>query len=282
MIERTFPAMGCDIVVRGGDDEGSAAVRRLFEERERIFSRFIADSELNRVNRHAGGFTIVSPIFADTLRVALAASAETDGIVDPTLGAALAAAGYTRDHASLGPDPEAPGPARGPGAVSLHGSIVGLSPGTALDLNGVVKSLTVDDALELLSGEASVSAGGDLATRGPLTVALPGGGAAELREGALATSGSSKRWWIRAGAVQHHLIDPRTGRPARSPWSDVTACGATCVGADVAAKAGFLLGEDGPAWLNARAIPARFVRTDGSVVANATWERSMRRAVACI
>jgi thiamine biosynthesis lipoprotein len=150
--------------------------------------------------------------------------------------------------------------------------------GVILDLNGVVKSLAVDDALALLSGDASVSAGGDLAARGPLTVALPGGDAVELRQGALATSGRTKRQWLRGGEIQHHLIDARTGLPSRSRWTEVTACGATCVAADVAAKAGFLLGDDGPAWLDARGIPARFVRDDGAVRTTLAWDRDLREA----
>ena len=46
----------------------------------------------------------------------------------------------------------------------------------ALDLNGVVKGRTVDDALTLLDERGWVSAGGDLATTTPVSVGLPGGG----------------------------------------------------------------------------------------------------------
>jgi thiamine biosynthesis lipoprotein len=96
-----------------------------------------------------------------------------------------------------------------------------------------------------------------------------------LREGALATSGSTKRWWLRAGRVQHHLIDPRTSRPAETPWAQVTACGASCLAADVAAKAGFLLGERGPAWLDRKGIPARFLTADDEITVNAAWRSSV-------
>jgi thiamine biosynthesis lipoprotein len=278
MTEYRFDAMGCEVVVRGGRSTERAAVEQLFRHRDRTFSRFIADSELNRVNTARGRPTLVSTLFAATLEIALEAAAETDGLVDPTLGAAIESAGYTSDFAKLVADPRPAGPAYGPQPVDLVGRIVRLPESAVLDLNGVVKSLAVDDALALLSGEASVSAGGDLAARGPLTVALPGGEAVELRKGALATSGRTKRRWIRAGEVQHHLIDPRTGRPSRSPWTEVTACGATCVAADVAAKAGFLLGDDGPTWLEARGIPARFLREDGTVRATVAWERDTREA----
>jgi FAD:protein FMN transferase len=278
MSESRFYAMGCEVVVRGGGASQRTQVERLFRDREHVFSRFIAGSELNRVNEASGRPTVVSELFAATLDVAVQAVRETDGIVDPTLGAALEAAGYSRDFAEITADPRPAAPASGSQAVVLMGRVVSVPRGVLLDLNGVVKSLAVDDALALLSGDASVSAGGDLAARGPLTVSIPGGAAVELRQGALATSGRTKRRWLRGGELQHHLIDPRTGRPSRSPWTEVTACGATCVAADVAAKAGFLLGEDGPAWLDARGIPARFLREDGATRTTLAWERGMLEA----
>ena len=278
MNEYRFDAMGCEVVVRGGRANEQREVERLFRDRDRTFSRFIAGSELNRVNDASGRPTLVSGLFADTLAVALQAARETNGLVDPTLGAALEAAGYTRDFSELVADPVPAGPASGPRPVSLIGRVVRMPEGAILDLNGVVKSLAVDDALRVLSGDASVSAGGDLAARGPLTVALPGGDAVELRRGALATSGRTKRRWLRGGEIQHHLIDPRTGLPSRSSWTEVTACGATCVAADIAAKAGFLLGDDGPAWLDARGIPARFLGEDGAIRTTLAWDRDLREA----
>jgi thiamine biosynthesis lipoprotein len=275
MSEHRFTAMGCDVIVGGAGPE-HRAIEDLFAERERVFSRFLPDSELNRVNASSGAFAMVSPLFAETLRIALSAADETDGLVTPTLGASLEAAGYTRDSALLAPDPAPAGSPVPAGAVVALGRAVRLGAGVKLDLNGVVKALAVDDALELLPGDGFVSAGGDIAAHGELVVALPGDGSVSLVRGALATSGTTKRWWLRAGAVQHHLIDPRTGLPSTSPWSLVTACGASCLAADIAAKAGFLLGEAGPAWLDARRIPARFVAADGSVSTNATWRESMR------
>jgi len=272
-----FESMGCEVVVGGSTAQELRAIRELFAERDRVFSRFRPDSELNRVNRSAGRFVAVSPLFAQTLAVALHAARETEGLVDPTLGAALEAAGYDLDFASLAPVEEPPrtGPPGAWRSVLLIGCRVGLPRGLRLDLNGVVKSLAVDDALKLLSDPGFVSAGGDVAARGGLTVALPDGEAVSLRQGALATSSSAKRRWTRNGEVQHHLIDPATGRPSASLWEQVTACGASCLAADIAAKAGFLLGEDGPGWLDRRRIPARFHSPRGSATANESW------AVAC-
>jgi thiamine biosynthesis lipoprotein len=281
MTDHQFVSMGCEIGVGGGTAAEHTEIERLFAERDSRFSRFNPRSELNCVNASAGRLVLVSPMFADTLRVALKAAEETEGVVDPTLGAALEAAGYTRDSSTLYANPRPPGTPPSSGPLFALGRLVGVRPGTRLDLNGVVKSQAADDALALLSGNGFVSAGGDLVARGEVTVALPGGASVLLRKGALATSGITKRWWLRAGQVQHHLIDARTGLPATSPWTHVTACGATCVAADVAAKAGFLLGERGPAWLDERRIPARFLTADGDIRLNDAWRDSMRGALQC-
>jgi thiamine biosynthesis lipoprotein len=267
--------MGCEVVVAGATARERLAIERLFAERERRFSRFVADSELNHVNRAAGRPTRVSREFAEMLELALAAAAQTGGLVDPTLGGAIEAAGYERDFAELGDDPRPPGPATLSAlpSVRLAGRLLRVPANTRLDLNGIVKGKTVDDALGLMAGDGFVSAGGDLAARGGAVVSVPGGLAVRLISGALATSGQDRRRWLRGGELQHHLIDPVTGRSARSPWRTVTACGATCVGADIAAKAGFLLSERGPERLEEWGLAAQFVDLSGSVVSTNAWRR---------
>jgi FAD:protein FMN transferase len=253
-----FRAMDVDVVVCGADTRQVAAVERLFDEWNRVFSRFRPHSELALVNASPAPVVVVSPLFARVLRAALDAAASTDGLVDPTLGAALEAAGYDRDFAAVRPDDRPAGPPS-PGrwrCVRLAGRILARPPRGRLDLNGVVKALAVDDALALLGGDGFVSAGGDVAVRGAAVVGLPRGGSVRVESGGVATSGITHRQWVRGGAVQHHLVDPRTGRPAASRWSEVTVVGPTCLDADVAAKAAFLLSEDGPDWLDERGLAA--------------------------
>jgi len=278
-----FDSMGCDVVVGGATAAECGTVQRLFAHRDRIFSRFVPGSELNRVNEGAGRVTLVSVEFAAMVELALTAADQTQGMVDPTLGRALEAAGYDRDFAAVRDDPRPAGPAA-PSSLDglrLRGRVLELPAGTALDLNGVVKAQTVDDALALLAGPGYVSAGGDVASRGGLSVALPGGERVELVFGGLATSGSDRRRWRRAGTLQHHLIDPRSGRPARSPWAQVTVCGAACLSADIAAKAAFLLGDEGPDWLDDHGLPGRFRTADGATLTNQSWRQSLREH-ACI
>jgi FAD:protein FMN transferase len=242
---QSFRAMGCDVAVAGGDPGAVAAV---LERWEAAFSLFRPESELSRVNRSTARVLVVSPLLARALEVALAMAATTEGLVDPTL---------------CGRWPE----------VVLSEPLLSRPPGLALDLNGVVKALAVDAAAATLDGPGFVSVGGDLAVREPVDVALPADGAIRVVTGGLATSGTASR-----GA---HLVDAATGRASDSCWEQVTASGASCLDADVAAKAGFLFGERGPAWLDERGIPGRFVGLDGEIVENDAWTSATRAVPAC-
>jgi FAD:protein FMN transferase len=269
-----FRAMGCEVIVAGADRSSLAAIRRLFAARDARFSRFRPDSELCSVNRAAGRPTRVSRPFAEAVSCALGMAVQTGGLVDPTVGGSLAALGYGRDFAELGDDLSPAGPvaaAVGWHRVILTGLVLRIPAGCALDLNGVVKAAAVDEAVGLLTGDGFVSAGGDLAVRGPQDVALPGDDAVRVIHGGVATSGTSRRRWRRGGVWYHHLIDPATGLPAESPWREVTASGETCLAADVAARAALLAGDDGPDWLDQRGIPGRLVAVDGRVRINDAW-----------
>jgi thiamine biosynthesis lipoprotein len=243
-VER-FRAMGCDVVVAGGNP---ATVAEVLERWEAAFSLFRPESELSRVNRSSGRVVAVSSLFARAVEVALDMAAATGGLVDPTL---------------CGRWPE----------LVVSGRLLSRPPGLTLDLNGVVKALAVDEAAAVLVGPSFVSVGGDLAVRGPVDVALPANGAIRVVTGGLATSGTTTR-----GA---HLLDTATGNASDSRWEQVTASGATCLDADVAAKAGFLLGEDGPDWLDARGIAGRFVGVDGEIVENRQWHYASGAVQTC-
>ena len=270
---KSFRSMGCDVGV--ADEVELGAVRELFDARDRRFSRFLQSSELTRVNATPSGVTLVSEELASMLALALDAARATGGLVTPAVGGALLAAGYDRDFASLPLDGDAVAPAPVPSlrSLSLRGRVLLRTEPLVLDLNGVVKGKTVDDALALARC-GWISAGGDIATAVPLAVGLPGGAVITLRAGGLATSSVAVRTWLRGGVRRHHLIDPATGEPARTPWRDVSVAARSCVEADVAAKAALLLGPWGPSWLDRRGLAGRFVDADGGVHVNEHWRQS--------
>jgi thiamine biosynthesis lipoprotein len=273
--------MGCEIVVAGASADEERAVRALFDERDARFSRFRPDSELSSVNRARVDPVLVSPAFARAVRDACRAAAATGGVVTPAIGAAVAAAGYDVDFSRLGDDERPAGGAAVPPwrRLRLAGRLL-TRGGICLDLNGVVKGAAVDDALAILARGGTVSAGGDVATTRPVDVELPGSDVIALHAGGLATSGTDKRRWRRAGEEQHHLIDTTTGRPARSPWRQVTVAAGSCLAADIAAKAALLLAHAGPSWLDRRGLPGRFVDERGVVHLNQSWTSRAARAAA--
>jgi FAD:protein FMN transferase len=271
--------MGCSLETDAAAAEQPGLLAH-FAALEDRFSRFLPGSELSLVNAQ-DGVCVLSTEFLRVLGIALLAAEVSDGLVDPTLGNALDAAGYDRDFADLPAD--TPEPAGTPQAsaiarLSLEGRLLRLPDGVSLDLNGVVKALAVDEGLALCPSASFLACGGDVAVRSETEVALPGGGAVRLQRGALATSGSTKRRWLRDGQLQHHLIDPLSGAPAATPWQAVSVCGASTLDADIAAKAAFLLGTNGTAWLDARGLPGRFLAHDGSVVENACWQTQVAPA----
>ena len=268
--------MGVDVVVGGATVDELGRIERHFERWEQVFSRFRDDSELNRVNRSGSQIVVVSELFARIVRTALEVAQATGGLVDPTLGAAIESAGYDRDFSLLPDDDERPSGPPVPGCwrtLRLHGRLLSRPPGVELDLNGVVKSFAVDHALGLIEGEGLIAAGGDVAVRGGATIELPRGGSLDLLAGGLATSGTTRRRWRRQGRAQHHLIDPGTGRPAESRWQEVTVAAGSCLGADVASRAAFLLSEGGPDWLDERGLPGRFLDARGEVE-NRAWREN--------
>jgi thiamine biosynthesis lipoprotein len=277
-----FRSMGMDVLVTGplptGDRDRRAfaaagtSIERMFHDLDARFSRFRAESELSRVNSRAGRWQMVSSPFAELLRYSLDAAKATEGLFDPTVLPALLAAGYDRDFDELiaaGPRRSVPpGPPKPWTEVELDGRMLFLSEGAALDFGGIAKGWAVDRATERASALpwVLVDAGGDLAVGGhppaplPIGIADPADADVEiarigLEGGALATSSVVGRSW---GPGMHHVIDPRTWRPARTRALQATAWAVTCAEAEVLAKWSLLRG---PRAL--REAPAVLVMADG-------------------
>lgn len=270
MLRHAFRAMGTDVELLVDAERAAgpiAAAEAEFHRLEAILSRFRPASELSRLN--AAGALDASPELAALVRLALAARRRSGGRFDPTVHDAVVGAGYDRSFEHVPAEgPAVEGRARCGGAVAVRGRRIELGPGVRLDLGGIGKGYAVDRAAVLLAdaGPCLVNAGGDLRVAGvprdgawPVGVELPDGDVTvALEEGALATSGRDRRRWTRGGVAQHHLVDPRTGRPAEGDLLRVTALAATAVEAEVLAKALFL----GAPTDGATAV---LVRADGSV-----------------
>ena len=92
-----------------------------------------------------------------------------------------------------------------------------------------------------------------------------------LSSGGIATSSTMVRRWRRGEAELHHIIDPRTGLPARGPWRTATAIAATCVDANIASTAAIVLGKDALPWIRKSQLPIRLVDREGAVTRLGGW-----------
>ncbi len=176
-----------------------------------------------------------------------------------------------------------PAPVPGWESVRLDGSWLTVPPGVRLDLGATAKALGSDRAAAAAwraagEGGVLVGLGGDIAIAGeppaggwPIMVADssspvaragagagPGRAACQLvrlAAGALATSSVTTRQWRHRGQPVHHIVDPRTGRPASGPWRTVSVIASSCAQANAAATAAIVAGESARAWLSARGLP---------------------------
>ena len=94
-------------------------------------------------------------------------------------------------------------------------------------------------------GDIRIGGSGGLSR--PVLVGDPYGGdplrQLSLRSGAVATTGITRRRWVGPdGETAHHLLDPRSGRPAFTGVTQVTAIAATGLLAETYAKAALLSG----------------------------------------
>jgi thiamine biosynthesis lipoprotein len=205
-------------------------------------------------------------------------------------------------HATTGPGQAATGPARQsrqcgpvPGwrkvQLDRERLRVRLDGGAQLDLGATAKAWAADRCAEQAAGKLDcgvlVSLGGDIAVAGQPPAdgwrvrvtddhaAQPdvAGQTVTIRSGGLATSSTTVRTWTAGGTTVHHIINPATGQPVRSCWRTVSVAAGSCVDANTASTAAIIRGAAALPWLHETGLPARLVRTDGSVETIAGWPR---------
>ena len=263
--ELRFRAMGCDahLLVVGGPPRLPELARQRVLELDGRWSRFRPASEVSRLNRLAGQPVRLSPATLGLVRRALDGARVTGGRFDPTVLGDLLRAGYDRSFELLGDRPPAGGSPLRRGwdriVVDEAAATVTLPAGVGLDPGGIGKGYAADLLVEELLAEgaagACVNLGGDLRVDG----AAPAGGSwvvevrhplrpepaatVTLDRGAVATSSRVLRTWGPPDDRRHHLIDPASGRPARSGLAAATVLAAQGWQAEVLAKAAFLGGN---------------------------------------
>jgi thiamine biosynthesis lipoprotein len=241
-----------------------------------------ADGAVGAVNRSGRG-TLPGEVL-EVLRTALAVAADSGGAFDPTILALTEL--WSFDTGGQLPTAAQIEEARtrvdySKAAIDADGT-VRLADGVRFDLGGIAKGAVVDLTADYLAASGHkdflIDAGGDIlisglkqgktpwrvairhprdsqAVLGVLSLGLKGGRIAVV------TSGDYERYFEQDGERYHHILDARSGYPARGLVS-VTIVAPTCALADALSTAVFVLGpEQGPELLK------RFPGVEGLLIA---------------
>ncbi len=259
--------------------EGRAAIAAVMDEMRRIddlMSPYKPDSELSRINREAAKHPVkISREQFDLIARAIEFSELSRGAFDIT----FASVGYLYDYRH-GVEPSDAQIAQAlPGINYRHlvldpaqSTIRFAREGVRIDLGGIAKGYAVDLGIELLKKRgvrhAIVQAGGDSRVLGdkrgrPWNVAIRDPRNRDsvvaiipLVDAAISTSGDYERYFINKGGERvHHILDPKTGRPAHGVISvSVIAPDATTT--DGLTKSVFLRGPaEGIAFVESLKMP---------------------------
>ncbi len=269
LISENRALMGTEVIIKAvGDDRPAMerAVREAFEEisrLEKMMSNFISTSELSHINQQAGKAPVpVSPELFSVIRQSLMFSELTEGTFDIS----FASVGKLWDfRAGILPSPEAIAkqlPFVDYRKIRLNdkdSSVFLPYPQMEIGLGGIGKGYAVDRAMAVLAKhgirDAVVMAGGDMMVKGKkgkdlwrvglrdpddknkILAVLP------LEDQAVSTSGDYERFFIKDGVRYHHIIDTRTGYPAKLCRS-VTLLAKDATTTDGLTKGVFILGPE--------------------------------------
>ncbi|CAN5167196.1 FAD:protein FMN transferase [soil metagenome] len=279
------------IVATGTDPAPlQAAIEQELEAIVTAFSPWRSDSEITRFNDAPAGTWALSSSFWSLLDAAMDLADDTNGAVDPTLGALVDLWGFGPPGPRTASEPT-PDDAAVEAALAVSGwqklrmnrdaraavQMGGPDGGMKLDFSGIAKGHAVDRVSDRLTALGATShlveIGGELRGRGVKPDSQPWWVEIERVEGspaprtvvalvdlALATSGDYRRAFRHDGRLYSHTIDGRTGRPIDNGLASVSVLHASAMKADAFATALMVLGPyEGPAFAEAMGLAAHFV-----------------------
>ncbi|MCB9560929.1 MAG: FAD:protein FMN transferase [Kofleriaceae bacterium] len=272
-ITRTASAMGTVVQVTfWTDDEAKAAkaaqaVFDEFDRLDRMMTTWLPDSEVSQINSAAGVKAIkVSDETYAVIERAMDVSRRSKGIFDITVGAFAGLWKFDEDM-----DYSLPDQAEVKKRLALvgyknvvldakHHTVKLKKKGMRITLGGIAKGYAVDKAVKILVdlgyADFIMQAGGDMYVSGkkgdkPWVVGIrdPRGprdqsfAVAPVQDHSFSTSGDYERGFVKDGVRYHHILDPRTGQPARASRS-VTIRAKDAFTADAWSKVLFILGAE--------------------------------------
>ena len=294
VLSRRQPVMGGHgtISLVGGNQDLLDECWALADTCEQLWSRFISDSDISRINWSEGEPVRIAPLTRQLIAAMVSGHTLTEGVYDPTLLPDVMSAGYSTSivdptrSTQLPPSAVAPGHLEG---IKFSDDHVIVPTGTTLDPGGIAKGFTADliaqHAIDKGAYGAMVEIDRDIVVQGdaPDGVAWRLGvedpyapeahaSIVRLQRGAVATSSQLKRRFGEGETSTHHLINPVTHSSATTEAQTVTVIAASGARAEVLTKRGFVdKPEDFLAWLPSVGGAGLIIFADGRQQVSANW-----------
>ena len=227
----------------------------------------------------------LTEISSDLLSAALSYCKETDGALNISIYPVVKAWGFTTDTQQVPSDDTIAQLVKNVDyeKISLDDTTVSIPSDMEVDLGAVTKGYTSDRVISLLRENgiknAIISLGGNVQVIGnrpdgkPWNVAIQDpfskeyAGVVAITDKAAVTSGDYERYFEENGVRYHHIMDPATGRPARSSLSSVTIVSESGIKADALSTSLFVMGLDKATayWKENQDFEAIFITNDGEI-----------------
>ena len=214
---------------------------------EKMLSKTVEDSDIDKINKAGGATTEVSEETIDVIRTANIISWMSDGAFDITIGGVTELWDFKREDPQVPDDDSIQAAVRHVDyqKITTGGGTVKVSDSEAqLDLGGVAKGYIADRAAQYLEEngvtKAVVNLGGNVIVIGEKEENTPWNvgierpysdrteliGTIKVTDATVVTSGIYERNFEQDGVLYHHVLDPETGCPSESDLEAVTVTAA--------------------------------------------------------
>ncbi|MBQ2253278.1 MAG: FAD:protein FMN transferase [Clostridia bacterium] len=294
--ERTVFALDtyCSFSVWGADESAFDAAEELLGACEELWKPY--GSDVAAINR--GSVPTSEETFV-LLGVAQRVTLESNGAFDVTVAPLVEAYGYYSDEYRVPNDAELSALLPLVDGSNLLGADrkPSLEKGQRIDLGGIAKGRIADLCVAVLKENGAtggvLSFGGNVAAFGTkpdgslFTVAVtdPRDTAAYLgtlclTDTSVVTAGGYQRGFTEDGVYYHHILDPKTGRPADGDLLSATVVSPDGARADALSTACFVLGKEGALdlWRRAGDFELILVSKDGTITCTEGLEGNFESA----
>ena len=262
-VSKTVFAMDTVMTISACGEDAEIALKEAEKEifrLDKLLRRKDENSEVYKINQ---GTSEVSAETSQVIKEALEICKKTDGAFDISIASLMDLWGFYEKKYRVPSEEELVEKLSETGYenITVDGNTVAVSNGAQIDLGGIAKGYLSDKIKEIFGkyniDYGLISLGGNVVTYGKkptgdkwkVAIQDPDdessySGVLSVEEKAVVTSGGYQRFFEENGVKYHHILDPKTGCPAKSGVKSVTIVCDSGTSADGLSTAMFVMGVE--------------------------------------